>query len=164
MSCISDTERSELPCFGVDGEGSLGSTESSFTIELMGSKYLKKAPGDMPFNNAMNWKSKVNLGQNYVSRGGQDAALDRFLSTGAIRGASGNRSAGTLTASGTRSGERTADVDRMKEIRAELVVMRTRQENCRDFIAYCGNCTTTGPWSKRTRRFCSCYTMHRNPF
>ena len=142
-------ERAEVPGIGLDAESSLASNDSSYTLELMSSRYLKKA--DVPFKDTNNWKSKVNAGANFVSRTGQDATLDR-LAAGTVGRDSFqkvDRTLANLTDTTRHGGNQDPD----KEAKAELVVMRTRQENCRNFIAYCGNSCSTGPWSKRGRRY-----------
>lgn len=144
---------------GLDGDASLASTESSYTLELMSSRYLKKNAaslvGELPFNDANNWKSKMNSGANLVSRVGQNAGLDRNMHGG--RESTARRSSPAIdTVRPPRK-----DVDPEKEMRAELVTLRTRQEHCRNFIGHCGNSSANGPWSKRTGRCVkfACYLL-----
>jgi hypothetical protein len=145
------SERAEIPGMGgFDGESSMASNESSYTLEMMGSRHLKKGggAGDLPYQDPMNWKAKVNAGANFVSRTGQDAQLDRL--TGVTKNSNSRAAAAQSFKVGNGFSE--GRVDPEKQLRAELVIMRTRQENCRDFIAHCGNSAAAGPWSKRTGR------------
>lgn len=144
-----------MPHFGMDGESSLASTESSYTLELMSSRYLKKnATGmssELPFQDPSNWKAKVNTGSNFVSRTGQDARLDKYM-TGSAGDSGRVNSARRATSTLDAGRPQRREVDPERELRAELVTMRTRQEHCRNFIAHCGNSAASGPWSKRSSR------------
>lgn len=155
-------ERLNMTNFGgYDGESSMASNESSYTLEMMGSRYLNKniEQNKLPYQDPMNWKAKVNAGANFVSRTGQHATLDKYMtgSTGTSKNKRSTVGAKTLGSSFSRPSAESGrnqglSGDTEKETRAQLVVMRTRQENCRDFLAYCGNSAATGPWSKRASR------------
>lgn len=137
---------------GVDGEGSMASTESSYTLEMMSSRYLKKNAAnltdELPFTDPSNWKAKMNSGANFVSRKGQHTTLDKYM-----QGSGGNDATNNKKTTKIETNKlRVKEIDAEKEIRSELVIIRTRQEHCRNFIAHCGNSAASGPWSKRAGR------------
>ena len=96
----------------------------------------------------MNWKSRLYEGVNKISR-------DDPLNQGRLTEI--NNHGKTLLSNGRSNTMKSLNkTESSKDILAELVVLRTRQESIRDFIAQCGIESSSGSWSKKTKRSAVC--------